>query len=216
MHFGNETAGSYFLEEALEFSLKGVVCLLVDAPFIRSAPVQTPLFTFTERDRDAIVQCVTDLRRGIDLLLARGDVDAKRIGFVGHSYGAIVGGVLAGVEKRVRAFALAGGAAKLTSLLYTSQEAGADELRRQGRFQAYLQMMTAIDPDEYVKRAAPAALLFQSARRDEFVPREEASLFYQAASDPKELKWYDAGHDLNDEARADRAVWLAGMLRITR
>ena len=29
------------------------------------------------------------------------------------------------------------------------------------------------------------------------------------ASDPKQIHFYDAGHELNDEARADRASWLA-------
>ena len=215
MHPADGKAASlYFLDEALGFSRKGVVCLLVDAPFVRPAPEQIPLFTFTEKDRDAIIQCVVDLRRGVDLLSSRSDVDGKRLGFVGYSYGAIVGGVLAGVEKRIKAFVLMGGAARLTSLLYTLQEPGADQLRRQQRFMAYLQMMTAIDPDEYVAHATPAALLFQSARRDQFVSREDASLFYQAASDPKELKWYDVDHALNDEARADRAVWLTKVLKL--
>ena len=30
-----------------------------------------------------------------------------------------------------------------------------------------------------------------------------------AASEPKEMHLYDAGHELNDEAKADRANWLA-------
>jgi dienelactone hydrolase len=211
---GSEAAHSYFLEEALEFSRQGAVSLLVDAPFARPAPDQVPLFAYTEKDRDTIVQCVVDLRRGVDLLLSRSDIDSKQIGFVGSSYGATVGGILAGVEKRIKAFVLIGGAAKLTSLLYTLQESGADELRRRGRFMAYLQMMTAIDPDAYVQHAAPAALFFQSARLDQFIPREDASAFYQAASDPKELKWYDADHGFNDEARADRAAWLGKMLKM--
>jgi dienelactone hydrolase len=213
---GGPDASSYFLGEALEYAEKGVLSLLVTAPFLRPPPNQVPLYTFTEADRDAVIQCVIDLRRAVDVLLSRSDVDSKRLGFVGYSYGALVGGILSGVEKRIKAYVLMGGAAKLTSLLYTMEEPGADELRRRGQFMDYLRMMTAADPDEYVRRARPASLLFQSARRDEFVAREDASLFYEVASDPKELKWYDADHGLNDEARADRAVWLSKVLRLSR
>lgn len=33
-----------------------------------------------------------------------------------------------------------------------------------------------------------------------------------AASDPKEVKWYDTDHFFNDEARKDRMDWLARVL----
>ena len=41
-------------------------------------------------------------RRAIDLMLARKDVDATRVAYVGHSFSAGVGAKLAGVEKRIR------------------------------------------------------------------------------------------------------------------
>ena len=37
-----------------------------------------------------------DMRRGVDLLLARRDVDPRRIAYVGHSYNANVGALLSG------------------------------------------------------------------------------------------------------------------------
>ena len=49
-------------------------------------------------------------RRAVDLLLRQVGVDVKRIGYVGHSYGGIAGGVLAGVEPRIAAFVLLGAA----------------------------------------------------------------------------------------------------------
>jgi len=42
--------------------------------------------TFTE-----FFQQVMDMRRGVDVLLARKDVDRKRIAYVGHSYNAGIG-----------------------------------------------------------------------------------------------------------------------------
>ena len=54
--------------------------------------------------RDYVIQ----ERRGIGLLETMPKIDASRIGFVGFSTGAVVGGILSGVDGRVRAFALDG------------------------------------------------------------------------------------------------------------
>ena len=36
-----------------------------------------------ERTRDGLIQTVVDMRRGVDVLLARPDVDPQRLGFYG-------------------------------------------------------------------------------------------------------------------------------------
>jgi hypothetical protein len=41
---------------------------------------------------------------------------------------------------------------------------------------------------------------------------KESMEFYDAASEPKIIKWYDADHYLNEEARKDRIVWLKQQL----
>jgi len=55
------------------------------------------------------VQQVVNLRRGADLILARKDVDPKRLAYVGHSCDAGVGGHLSGIEKRFKAFVIMAG-----------------------------------------------------------------------------------------------------------
>jgi predicted esterase len=40
------------------------------------------------------------------------------------------------------------------------------------------------------------------------VPKERADEFFQAAKDPREIKWYESGHGLNESATADRKTWL--------
>jgi dienelactone hydrolase len=213
MHPAGRDAGrSYFLDEAIALSKLGAVSILIDSPFARPSP--QPLLALTERDRDGIVQCAIDLRRAVDALLSRGDVDGQRIGYIGFSYGATMGGILSGVEKRIKAFVLMGGGPKLSSFIRASQSPRVDRLRQEGGLEAYLTTIATIDPDQYVKHASPAAILFQSGRRDENVPVEEAAKYHQAASEPKAVKWYDAGHSLNDEARRDRAAWLSHLLGI--
>jgi hypothetical protein len=35
-----------------------------------------------------------------------------------------------------------------------------------------------------------------------------------AASSPKQAKWYEGGHELSDQARAEREDWLAERLGV--
>ena len=74
--------------------------------------------------------------------------------------------------------------------------------------------MSAIDAIHFVGQAAPASLLFQFARHDEAISEHDARQYFEVASEPKEIKWYEAGHFLNDQARQDRIVWLSERLRL--
>jgi hypothetical protein len=57
-------------------------------------------------------------------------------------------------------------------------------------------------------------LFLQFGRKDTY-PNEEMQILYaKAASSPKLVKTYDAGHELNDEARRDRAEWLREQIGI--
>lgn len=79
-----------FLEEAIALAPAGVVSLLVDGPVARPGhvPNNEPM---NEQQVTEMVQEVVDMRRGVDLLLKRDDVDKKRIAYVGHSYHAVIG-----------------------------------------------------------------------------------------------------------------------------
>src|SRR5258705_3840988 len=57
---------------------------------------------------DKIVNWVTDIRRGLDYLETRSDLDSTRIGFFGPSAGSRTGLVLAAVENRYRSIFLMG------------------------------------------------------------------------------------------------------------
>jgi len=92
-----------FLDEAVLLAKSGVVSLLIDAPMVR------PGFVDDRPDAEYTLQDVTDIRRGIDLLLTRKDVDPKRIAFVGHSFHGGSGAVLAGVDKRLNAVVIMAG-----------------------------------------------------------------------------------------------------------
>ena len=170
-----------FYDDAMELARYGVHSLLIDAPFTRAdAP---------KNENDDVTQAVVEARRGVDLLVARKDVDPKRIGFVGLSYGAHVGAILASVEPRIRAFVLAGGLAS-----------NADAEKNPA--------LAPNDAEKFIgKGQAPVFLQF--AHNDEYISRDQASRFIKAAGDRAIYKWYEGGHEFNAAARNDRESWLA-------
>jgi dienelactone hydrolase len=209
-----------FLDEALSLTKAGAVSLLIDAPFSRAGESKRefdPTVTKPEADRDIYIQTVVDLRRGVDLLVSRSDVDPKRIGFMGHSYGAHTGAVLAGVEKRIRAYVIMAGAPSLTEFLRTSTLPAIVKTRAaltKEQQENYFNTLADVDPINYIGHVAPAALFLQFGKRDGYPTEEKAKFYSEKASKPKLVRFYDAGHALNDEAQRDRAAWLREQLGI--
>jgi uncharacterized protein len=206
------------LPAAIDLARSGTVAILIDAPFNRpqQGRVRSDPLTFTPKDRDEQIQLIVDLRRAVDLLAARPDVDRDRLAYVGVSYGAAMGGLLAGVEDRLKAYVLAVGDGGLVSHFTGPDDANRPEVQSfpAEQREQWLQAMRPIEPINFVGQAAPAALLFQAGRQDELIPRQDTLRYYQAASQPKELRWYDAGHFLNCAANKDMMAWLARHIRI--
>lgn len=158
---------------------RGAVSLVVDDPFERDPQLN---LASDAKQRAAIVQQVIDLRRAVDLLQSRPDVDPKRIGFMGLSFGAMQGALLSGADSRVKAFDLQSGRGRTFG-------PGLNDL-------AWI-------------RRSHAAFLFQLGLHDRIVPRAELVALARAAPEPKEIRWYDAGHPLDLRANHDQLRWLA-------
>ena len=75
--------------------------------------------------------------------------------------------------------------------------------------------MSATDAIHFVGQAAPALLLFQFGYHDEFISEQEALRYWVAASEPKEMRWYDTDHFFNEQARQDRMAWLGERLGLS-
>jgi fermentation-respiration switch protein FrsA (DUF1100 family) len=54
---------------------------------------------------------------------------------------------------------------------------------------------------------AHAQLLFQDGTKDAIVPRAQLVALIRAAPQPKEVRWYAAGHALNNRAIHDQLRW---------
>jgi dienelactone hydrolase len=196
---------SEFLDEAVAMAKQGTVSLLIQGYFPWSEdPTDGPA------DRQRVIGQTIEARRALDLLLSQPKVDRRRVGYVGHDYGAMYGAILAGVETRVRAYVLMAGIGNFGdwSLKYWPGTAKGGE-------EAYRQAMRAVDPILYVPHAAPAALLFQFSNTDIYISKDSATAFFAAASQPKQIKWYDVSHQLNiEQALHDRRDWLMRQLRL--
>jgi dienelactone hydrolase len=86
-----------YLSEAFILARAGVVSVIPDSPAHRGTPAA-----------ETQSEVVADIRLILDWLLAEPGIDPKRIAYVGHSYGAMAGAELAGVEPRFTAFVLLG------------------------------------------------------------------------------------------------------------
>jgi dienelactone hydrolase len=164
-----------------------------------------------------MLRTVISLRRGVDILAARPDVDPQRIGFVGHSYGAMIGTVAAAVDKRFKAAVFEVGLLGMSIHIRTSPHPWAESVRTEkgDKLEEFLAAIEPLDAGHYVGHLAPTALLFQSARLDLGVPDKDAQEFFDAASEPKQLKWYDTGHEVLDIAAiSDRARFLSTQLHL--
>jgi dienelactone hydrolase len=202
-----------FLDEAVALAHAGVVSLLTDGPIARPGHVEDkdPL---SEQSATELLQQIVDMRRGADLLLARPDVDPKRLAFVGHSYNAAVGGFLSGIDKRFTAFVLMAGALsdeqdlKSKEMQDFRQKIGAE------KFDAFVAKYSWFDPGKFVAHAAPATVFLQYGSQEKFLNPERARGYASIVSEPKQFKEYDAPHALNAEARRDRIAFLIAQLHL--
>ncbi len=195
-----------FLTEAVTFARSGVVSLLIDTMW-------SPPDYFTTRDPakdyESSLAQVRELRRAFDLLLKQPGVDPKRVVYVGHDFGAMYGAVLAGVDHRPSAFALIAGTKSFSDWFLFRRRL--DPAARQ----AVIDELAPLDPSTHVA-AARAPVLFQFGDKDPYVPRSAADVFAGAAPQPKDVRFYDAGHGMNDAAAKDRRQWLKTRLGLAK
>ena len=202
-----------FLDEAVAMAQTGVVSLLTDHPMSRPGyvPIKDP---FDERNATEFLQQVTDMRRGVDLLIARRDVDPNRVAYVGHSCNAAVGALLSGLDRRFKAFVLMAGT---TSDKIWQETKDFQEFRQKmgpEKVDAFLAKYSYLDQGKFVSHAAPAVVFLQYGAREKFLSAERAHLYAAVVSEPQQLKIYDAEHALNAEARRDRIQFLTEQLKL--
>src|SRR2546423_10198649 len=153
-----------FLEEALLLARSGAVSLLTDAPMVRPGYLpEKDQLKAEMQNAEASRQQVIDFRRGVDLLIARGDVDPARLAYVGHSYNAHTGGLLAGVEKRIGSFVLMAGVFADEEYVFDSNTPESAEFRSgicEEALRNFFPQYAFDGPVYFIGHSAPAAGFF--------------------------------------------------------
>jgi uncharacterized protein len=192
---------SFFLDDAVRLAGSGVTSLLVEAPWAEGERWGRTMGE-AEHDRREFIGIATDLRRAIDVLSSRPEVDPDRLGYLGLSFGALFGGLLAGMDRRMTHYALLSGVSSFTDVAAFNLPQ-----MRGGQLDSYRHALAPLDPARFVGQASPAHLLFIYGTQDPF-GREMLAFYADAGSEPKEVVVFDTGHYLNPAARNYAVDWL--------
>ena len=215
-HGGGQSMSNY-LSEAFILARAGVVSMIVDAPARGEGKVSDLNALKLEEARDFQAEIVITERRILDYLLQQPGVDPKRIAYVGHSYGGIAGGVLAGVEPRILAFVLVGALPSTAVFIRESKHPYWQKMRYsmpEDEFEETLAMIRQTDPVHFLPKAK-ASVLVQCARFDTADNIQGCPEVHAIAGGPKQLIWYDDDHNFTSlEALRDRLAWLEKHLKL--
>ena len=195
-----------FLDEAVIMAQEyGVVSLLIKTMW--SDPNWYRQGRSLDSDYDDAIRQVIELRRGLDVLTAQPQIDAGRIAYVGHDFGAMYGTLMSAEDKRAKANVFIAGASNFNQwMLFGVPE-------DQPGLADYKAKMETLAPARFVAQNTPAAILFQFGSEDFYTPQEDYLAFYNAASSPKQLQVYESEHAMeSDEIRANRITFLGKRL----
>lgn len=163
------------------------------------------------------IRAVRDLRLAVAALRSHPRVDPKRIGYLGFSLGACLGGLLAGVEPDLKAAALVSPAGNYDVLARSrsSWKIGWDNqlLPRWLQVPRTKKLLATVDPVTYIRRFAPRPLLIVLGRRDSVIHPDASLALYNAAGPGRELHRHTSGHGPPGLTRRAAAKWLVQKLR---
>jgi dienelactone hydrolase len=201
LEYGSPTSNrTEFLAEAQALARRGVTSLLVQG---RLPWLERP--SSIAHDVPLIEAEVRMLRRAVDLLLAQPGVDPAQIAAVGHDFGGMYETLLFGADRRVGSLVLMTPTARWADWFYRYWPIEDAE-------SAYAAGLAPLDPVTWLSLADGRPILLQFAGGDQYVPEEVAAEISAAAGPTAESRTYDAGHELDEAARADRVAWLADRL----
>jgi dienelactone hydrolase len=142
----------------------------------------------TNSYKDHVIQWAKDLRRSIDYLESRNDIDSDKLAYYGFSWGARLGGIMIVVGGRFK-----------TVILYVAGF----------RFQ---KQKPEVDPFHFVSRVRIPVLML-NGRYDSFFPYQTAQLpMFKLLGTPEEHKRhiiYDTGHNIpRNQLIKESLEWL--------
>lgn len=174
-----------------ELLSRGIASLTIDLPFHGERyigyfkPPSSP-FVWMDHWRSAQTEC----RMALQFLSEHPDINPGKLGLIGYSLGAFLGLKVAADEKQVRAVILAAGG----------------DLPEYLPFAGMIRMLA--DPIQWIRELKERPLLMMHGRQDTIIAPGLADRLFQAASEPKQMLWFNSGHILPQEAMGQAAEWF--------
>jgi fermentation-respiration switch protein FrsA (DUF1100 family) len=195
------TNHTQFEPDAIALAKRGVTSLLVDTMWAGGEDWFNKMGKSVDNDYRDTVDQIVDLRVALDVLMAQPGIDASRVAFVAHDFGAMFGSYIAGIDPRPQYYVLIAGNSSLPEwYLFHKQVPNRDE---------YMARFASLDMLSYLGKSKAKGFLFQFSKHDFFIPTENQQKFFTSAPEPKKVIYYDAKHDLGlAEVFADRQAWL--------
>ncbi|MDP2898078.1 MAG: C45 family autoproteolytic acyltransferase/hydrolase [bacterium] len=179
----------------------GIAALAVHMPFFGKrkphddpdATMLSPSISFTV---ELMTQAVLDIRSAALWLRAREEINGERTGVVGVSLGAVIGGLVIGVDDSFVKNALVLGGGDVAQILWTSPESA--ELKQKLEEKGYTleklrEELQPVDPLTYAHRINRSTVLLFNAKKDETVIPDCTTKFWEKAGQPR-IIWYDTSH----------------------
>lgn len=180
---------------------KGIAVLALDAPEHGAGQAPNKNYWTKQIITIAVHEGDRNYRRALDYLATRPDVDMKHIGLLGYSLGSIMGSILGAVDERVGAFAFCGGGDPFIPIAHATPD---DKSR-----QAILQ----VSPSLFIPKLKGRPLIMFNGLTDVVIIPPAAKILQIAAPDPKQVVWYNGGHDVPQPIRTRAVEWLTKQLK---
>jgi pimeloyl-ACP methyl ester carboxylesterase len=214
LHGGGQGRGA-FLNEAFLLADLGIASLLIDLPQARAFPD----FSSPDKDQNTFFQTVIAVRRGVDCLALRSNIDINRGAIVGFSFGAWIGSVVAAVDGRLRRAILTAGVPRMSEFWRASTHPDVVSIRDglpSPIMERFVEASRPFDAIEHLRRCSNIRLFFQFGTGDEIISQEHVREFSPYAVGRNQLKIYESGSHyqiiFDPDARHDRLSWLQDQL----
>jgi dienelactone hydrolase len=193
------------LGAAIELARRGFVAMTITQPSTAHPPPAPSDARMLLADTKLVtLRDVIAVRRAADVLESLPIVKPGRLAYLGWSAGARTGAFVAATDRRFKALVLlSGGSATVRAFV----AAAPTELRSLARRQ-----LGSVDPLRYIGLASPGTLLLENGTRDAVVPHPALLNMARAAPQGTLVRWYPAGHELNDKAYRAAFTWVAKKL----
>jgi dienelactone hydrolase len=171
---------------------RGIASLAIDLPLHGSR--DDAIIEDARSNPRALMQhwkmALKEARAAVKWLGEQPEIDARRISAAGYSLGSYIALQTAAEEKRVASVIVAAGG-DLPSTRWTGM------------------VRMFVDPIKAVRSLKGRPLLMLHGKLDRTISADQAQRLYDAASEPKEIRWYNSGHVLPPAAADAAAKWLS-------